>query len=171
MKFRYLLAVVGLTACSPASGPPKLRCERPCSERQIVRVDPAFTTDEVKDVWRGLRAWTRASRGSVCFTPQEGDAGFTLAIVRGEDQTWLRPYINSWSGRAAIYKGGTIVIAMNVSRSALDEVVAHEAGHALGLEHASDTASVMYYKTHPITIEKGQLPAVDRDTFIQTRCR
>jgi hypothetical protein len=167
MKFAVIAAFC-LTACSLE--PPRLRCEQPCAEHHIVRIDPSFSTAEQKEVWRGLRAWTRASSGSVCFDPQARDEGYNLVVIRGTDQRALRPYINDWDQRSALYKDGTIVVAMSVVNNSLGETVAHEAGHSLGLNHAA-LPSVMYYKPHEATVTNGQLPSVDRATFMRTRCR
>lgn len=174
MRVWALLAVVfGLGACSPAlSTPPRVDCRASCSIKHVVRVDPAFSKEEVPVVWKGLTAWTESTFGAVCFVP-EGDAGrrgFSLVVVRGENQTWLRPYIDEWASRGAIYHDGSIVIAMDVSRSALDAIVAHEAGHALGLDHVWTENSVMYYRTTGLLVE-GHLNPTDRALFWRERCR
>lgn len=158
-----------LAACAPRSTP-RVDCKTACAVEYRVRVDPAFSDAEKREVWFGLYSWSRATGGTVCYRPQD-QHGFNVVVIRGANQQALRPYIDHEEQYAGIYKDGTIVVAMDVGWHKLSSIIAHEAGHGLGLPHApqASTLSVMHFKSGELV--DNDLDASDRDAFYQYRCK
>lgn len=165
MRKWLVLGLFATIGC--AKGPSKIACHEKCSFESVVRVDPAFSPPERKEVWRGLNAWAAATPG-VCFRPQRGTEGYHLTIIRGETQESLRPFTDAYQTSSAIQKDQVIVIAMDKARPQLADVAAHEAGHLLGMSHLPTKEAVMAQSAGALV--EGRLTSTDLQEFNRNRC-
>ena len=138
MRARLVLLSTLLFACGAAS-----------SERVIVRIDASATAREREITEEGVKRWapyTLAER-----TPLVDDSGEWVIIFTSAERPGLEPPVG---GRACRWEGPrcprsrSIWIRRGYSESTTRDMVTHEVGHAMGLDHVSDPG-VMHPNTGP----------------------
>ena len=75
-------------------------------------------------------------------------------------------YTTESTGQSVIFLNDTTFQPGGYSNGAVEGVLAHEVGHALGLHHTKDNASVMTYETHDWSIRPKYLSQDDKDGIV-----
>ncbi len=182
-KLRRIILTIGVClllapSCVVSScAPPSLRLSSPSFPEIDVNVyvSNAFSDEEHRTIVDGIMMWDKATRGMITWrimpfngydTPApDSDVLHRLSVVfrrTTSDVAWVKEWDKG--NKNVLYglcRGNEVWLVQDRLKSRVVKTIiaAHEFGHALGLSHVEDKASVMsqFYRTSIMCLTAGDL--------------
>lgn len=139
--------LTGFTTVKPTNLAPKTQIVEAAKKRRFQKVTVNFDNQyHIEDKYmrssikEAIREWNEASRTNFVYTNRK-HADITIYTYRFKDET-LGSTDPKRHGHVDIFIDPDAVIARE---DYLENAIAHELGHAMGLPHSSEKKSIMYY--------------------------